>query len=143
MKIIEPSRLTFWRFIFLLTGLLAFLAMSQILENAAKLGVDLSASASWRGLVTLLALMGLLSLLLLASTWSRYRERVISLAEFPEQTSKGIRWIGVLFVSLALIGFTLIFLFPFVQKFLGTLGWMRFFVFWSFSLVGMWGIKLL
>ena len=143
MKIIEPSRLTFWRSIFLLTGLLPFFAISQIFENTAKLGVDLSASVSWRGLVTLLALMGLFSLLLLASTWSRYRERVISLAEFPEQTSKGVHWIGVLLVSLALIGFTIIFLFPFVQKFFGTLGWMRFLIFWSFSLSGMWGIKLL
>ena len=143
MKIIEPSRLTFWRFIFFLTGLLPFLAMSQILENAAKLGVDLSTSASWRGLVTALALLGLLSLLLLASTWSRYREQVLALAEFAERAPSTLRGIGVLLVSLALIGFTLIFLFPFIQKFFGTLGWMRFLIFWSFSLIGMWGVKLL
>ena len=141
MKLIEPSRLTFWRFIFLLTGLLPFLAISQILENAARLGVDLLVSAPWRGLVLGLALVGSLSLLLLACTWSRYRERILAATEFPEHAPITIRWVSAMLISLALIGFTAVFLFPFAQKFFGTLGWMRFLVFWSFSLLGVWGIK--
>jgi hypothetical protein len=143
MTIIEPSRLTFWRFVFFLTGLLPFLAVSQIVESAAKQGVDLSASAPWRGLAALLVLIGVLSLLLLASTWTRYRERILSLAEFPEHAPDPLRWAGVLLIGLALIGFTTVFLFPFVQRFFGTLGWMRFLIFWSFSLAGMCGIKWL
>ena len=90
MKFIPPSRLTFWRSVFALTGVLPFLALYQILGSAAKVGVDLSISRPWQGLVAGLALMGLLSLFLLALTFSRYRERVLSLVEFPDTTNAGI-----------------------------------------------------
>ena len=143
MKIIQPSRLTFWRCIFALTGLLLFLAVSQILASAAKRGVDLSVSASWRGLIAALSLIGLISLLILALTWFRYRERILSLAEFPERFAQRGSWSGIVPVTLALTGFTVLFMIPHVQSLLDGLGWMRFLISWSFSLIGMWGIKLL
>ena len=143
MNIILPSRLTFWRSLFVLTALVSLLAISQILESAANFGVDLSASASWQGLVAVLALTALFSLLLLASTWSRYRERILSLVELPECASKNSTWLGSLVVILALIGFTIVFMIPFAQSSFGGLGWMRFLIFWAFSLMGMWGIKML
>jgi hypothetical protein len=142
MKILYPSRLTFWRFIFTVTGLLSFLAIFQIVRSAPGLGVDLSASTSWKGLVMVLALVGAASFLLWALSWSRYREQTLSLAEFPERVANG-RWIGIVPVALALIGFTVLFMFPSVQSLFGRLGWARFLLFWSFSLLGMWGIKLL
>ena len=87
MNIIQPSRLTFWRSVFALTTALSFLSVSQILVSAPKLGVDLFISKAWMGLVVVLTLLGLLSLLSLAATWSRYRERILSLAEFPQRVS--------------------------------------------------------
>ncbi|HEY3474230.1 MAG TPA: hypothetical protein VGK56_06430, partial [Anaerolineales bacterium] len=142
MKIILPSRLIFWRSLFGLTALVILLAISQILASAADLGVDLSASASWQGLIGALVLTGLLSLLLLLSTWSRHREQVLNLVESTQRASRSA-WLGILLVALALTGFTMVFTIPFVQTLFGGLGWMRFLIFWAFSLIGMWGMTLL
>ena len=143
MKIIQPSRQAFWRSIFAFNALLFFLATSQVLGSAAKLGVDLSASTSWKGLIAILSISGIASVLLLTSTWSRNRERILSLVEFPEWTSIRAAWIGMALITLALTGFTILFMIPMIQSLFGGLGWMRFLLFWSFSLMGMWGIKLL
>ena len=143
MKIILPSRFAFWRSIFAFTSLLAFLSVVQVLGSAEKLGVDLSVSAAWWGLTLVLGLIGTASLLLLALTWSSNRDRILSLAEFPERFPNNSAWIGILPVALALTGFTVLFMVPFFQSFIGGLGWLRLLIFWSFSLIGMWGIKLL
>ena len=143
MKIIQPSHQAFWRSVFAFNALLFFLATSQVLGSAAKLGVDLSASTSWKGLIAILSISGIASVLLLTSTWSRNRERILSLVEFPEWTSIRAAWIGMALITLALTGFTILFMIPMIQSLFGGLGWMRFLLFWSFSLMGMWGIKLL
>ena len=141
MNIIQPSRLTFWRSVFALTAALAFLSMIQILGSGAKLGVDFSVSRAWMGLVGLLGLSGLFSLIFFALTWSRYREPLLSVAEFPEQRSNDLRWISLLLLTLAVTGYSLLSMLPFFQEFFGGLGWARFLIFWGFSLIGLWGIK--
>ena len=50
----------------------------RLLGRARDLGVDLFASKSWMGLIAGLGAIGLLALLFLASTWSRYRERLLA-----------------------------------------------------------------
>jgi hypothetical protein len=143
MKIIVPSRLAFWRSVFVLTALLPFLALRQILENATKLGVDLSVSLPWQGLVAGLALMGLFSFLLLILTGTLYRERLLSLVKFPERIANGNTLIGMVLVTVGLAGFSVVFMIPRLQESFGGQGWVRFLIFLSFSLVGMWGIKSL
>src|SRR5688500_8747965 len=143
MKMILPSRLTFWRSVFALTGVLTFLAINQILGSATKLGIDLSVSTSWQGLIAGLALLGLLSLSLLAITWSRCCERLLSLVESPERLANGHAWMGIVLMAVALVGFSVLFMIPTIQSLFGGLGWMRLLIFWSFSLIGMWGIKFL
>src|SRR5690349_23659300 len=115
MKVLPPSRLTFWRSGFALTGLLPFLAMHQILASAEKMGVDLTVSRPWQGLVAGLALTGLLSLFLLVLTWSRYRERLLSLVEFPDSVNSGAR-MGIVPVAVGLAGFTILFMLPAIQS---------------------------
>src|ERR1041385_3882136 len=90
MNLIQPSRLAFWRSVFALSAALPFLSAFQLFGRARSLGVDLSASRSWIALIAALSLLGLFSLLLLASTWSRYRERILSLAEFPEHVPNNL-----------------------------------------------------
>ena len=140
--IIQPSRLMFWRSVFALTAALSFLSVSQIVRSANQLGVDFSASRSWMGLVALLSLAGLLAVLFFAATWTRYGEPILSFAEFPEHFSGRLHWLGILLLTLALTGYSITFMSPFVQRFLGGMGWMRFLIFWFFSLIGIWGIKL-
>jgi len=141
MNIIQPSRLTFWRSVFALTAALSFLSVIQILRSGTKLGVDFSVSRAWMGVVSLLGLLGLLSLTFFALTWSRYREPLLSFAEFPEQRSKALRWISLPVLALAIAGYSLVSMLPFFQEFFSSLGWARFLVFWIFSFVGLWGIK--
>ena len=143
MKLILPSRLTFWRLVFALTGLLPVLAIYQLLSGAPKLGVDLSASLPWQGLIAALALVGLLSLCLLALTFSRSRERALSLVEAPASLTNNGTWMGIVPIAVGLVGFTILFMFPKVQSLVGGFGWLRFLIFWSFSLIGMWGVKFL
>src|SRR5688572_33260541 len=125
MKLIPPARLTFWRSVFALTGVLPLLAVYQILGSARKLGVDLSASRSWQGLVAGLALIGFISLILLILTGSRQRERILFLVEFPD-TRNSAPWTGILPVAVGLAGFTVLFMVPTIQSLFGGLGWMRF-----------------
>ena len=143
MKIILPSRLTFWRSIFALTGILPFLAIAQIFSSAPQLGVNLSLSTAWRGLIAGLVMIGSASFFLLIWTGSRYRERIFSLTEFPERMTALRPWWSILPITLALIGFSVLFMLPSIQGLFGSLGWIRFLIFWSFSLIGMWGVKLL
>jgi hypothetical protein len=142
MNIILPSRLAFWRFVLAVTALLPFLSIYQLLGRASVLGVDFSASRPWMGLIGGLGLIGLFPFLSLTSTRSRYRERILTFMESPERAPHEMRWIGVLLFSLALVGFTVVFMVPFIQNFFGGIGWIRVLVFWFFSLIGMWGIKL-
>src|SRR5574339_533230 len=136
MSILFPSRLTFWRFILGVSAAIPFLSIYQLLGRAKELGVDLSASTAWMGLIIGFILIGLFPLLFLTSTGSRYRERILSLAEFPERLPDRFRWVGILLFGLALVGFTLAFMFPPLQSFFGGIGWIRVLVFWSFSLIG-------
>ncbi len=142
MNIIQPARLTFWRFIFLVGAAIPFFSIYQLVGRARILGVDLSVSRSWMALIAGLGLLGLLFVLLFVSTGSRFCERILSFAESPECAPSGLRWIGALLFGLALIGFTSVFMFPFIQSFFGGIGWVRVLFFWAFSLLGMWGIKL-
>lgn len=128
---------------FIVPALLLFLSVYQVIGRAGVLGVDLSASRPWMGLIAGLSLIGLFLLFLLASTWSRYQERICTLMEFPERVPGRFRGIGAWFFGLALVGFIIVFMIPFIRNFFWSIGWIRFLVFWSFSLLGMWGIKLL
>ncbi|HSL43250.1 MAG TPA: hypothetical protein VK897_07455 [Anaerolineales bacterium] len=143
MNLTLPSRPAFWRFIFGSSALLLFLSLYQMVQRVDALGVDLSASRSWMGLVAGLSLLALLSLLFFALTWSRYSERLLALDGFLERVPRGIHWIGLLLFTFALVGFTIAFMVPFIRNSFGGMTWVRFLVFWILSLIGMWGIKML
>src|SRR5574339_1064997 len=123
MSVVQPSRSAFWRFVVGLSALLLFLAILDAVERARALGVDFSSSRAWTGLVSALGLAGLLLLLLLASTWSRYGDRILTSAQFPERLPASFDWLGALFLSLALVGFTFTFMIPAVSRLFGAIGW--------------------
>jgi len=64
----QPSRLTFWRSVLLLTTVLLCLTIWQFLRLADDLDVIVLASKSWMGLLLILGIGGLAALLFLAST---------------------------------------------------------------------------
>jgi hypothetical protein len=133
----QPSRLTFWRILLLLTGALPFLAIWDLLRLARELGVILLSSASWMAGLIALGIGGLAALLTLTSTWFRTPERTLSLLELPTR----VRWLRLFLLLISLTGYTIVFTIPFSRDLLGGLGWVRFLVFWGFSLLGMYGLK--
>jgi len=149
----QPSRLTFWRFVLLVSGILPFLVIWDLLRRLQELNVVLFDSRPWAGFLSLLGIVGLVALLAFALTlrspslarpsgqagqaWSHARERVLSLLEFPAR----IRWGGVFLLLVALTGYTVVFSVPFSRDLIGSLGWARFLVFWVFGLLGMFGLR--
>jgi len=140
MTITQPSRLTFWRFIFAVSAVLPFLSILQLLNMASALGVDISSSSSWMIAILGLGVMCVLSLLFWTLTRSRYQERILSLAEFPERLPDSARWIAGLFLLVSVTGFTLFLKLTFLS-FLIWVGWFRVLVFWYFSLIGLLALK--
>jgi hypothetical protein len=63
--------------------------------------------------------------------------------ELPEHASDGSRWIGALLASVALLGFSIVFAIPLMGSLFGGIGWIGLLIFWVFSLLGMWGLKML
>jgi len=135
----QPSRPVFWRTALAITAIFVFMAIWQFVGLAEELDVIITSSISWMGLLATLAIIGLSALLALTSTWFRTRERTLSRLEIPAR----YRWLGFFLVSLALIGYILIFAIPFTRDLLGNLGWVRALIFWFFALTGMSGLKAL
>ena len=133
----QPSRPTFWRSVLLLTGILPFLAIWDFLRLAQELDVTILTSKSWMGALITLGMIGFIALLILTSTCFRMRERILPLLEFPTC----IRWLGFFLLILSLTGYTFIFTIPFSRDLLNDLDWVRFLIFWVFSLLGMYGLK--
>ena len=133
----QPTRLTFWQSVLILTTVLLFLAIWDLVHLAQELDVVVLTSRSWLGGIAALGFGGSVALLALTSTGFRTRERILSLLEFPAR----IRWLGFLLLLLSLTGYSFFYALPFSRELLGDLGWVRFLVFWTFSLVGMYALK--
>ena len=143
MKIIQPSRETFWRAVLLVSAALPFLSIWQSVALARALEVDFITRPSWIGLVAGLLILGLIPLLAWILTWSRYRERILALIESTERAAEKFRWLGWILLPTSVIGFTAVFTFPFIRDLFGGESWLRFLVFWYFSLFGLLAIKII
>ena len=140
MKIIQPSRLTFWRFNFAVSAALSFLTAMQVINMAPEYGVDISASKSWMALIVGFGMIGAIPLLFLTLTWSRYSDHILSVAEFPEHLPEKIRWISVLPLITSIFGYTFVFRLPYLG-YLNGVGWFHVLLFWYFSLLGLFALK--
>ena len=133
----QPSRFTFWRSALIITAVLPFLAIWDLLRLAQELDVVVLSSRSWMGALAVLGTGGLAALLTLTSTCFHTRERTLSLLELPAR----IRWLGFFLIFLSLTGYTLVFTIPFSRNLLSDLDWVRFLIFWIFSLLGIYGLR--
>lgn len=137
--IIQPSRSTFWRVILIVTAALPLLSIWNLINLAARLGVNISTSVSWLAGLAALAMLTLLALLGLVISFSKARDQLWARVEALGHIHK---WIGIPLIIVALAGFPLVVANPFFRKILNGEEWVRMLVFWMFSLAGMWGIKL-
>lgn len=142
MKIIQPARDTLWRYIFFISSTLPFLSAWQSVVLARKLEIDFLSRPLWIGLITGLLILGLILLLVWTLIWSRHREQILMIVEFPERVPERFRWLGWVVLLVSITGFTLAFMFTGVGNLFGSEGWIRFLIFWYFSLIGFFGIKI-
>lgn len=141
--IIQPSRSAFWRFVLGSLALLSMLAANGLSERATQLGVNISASPRWQAALLLLFLLFLLSLLRFAFSFSTKRDQLWDWLERPMRSKAVGRGIGVVLLVAAITGFSLLSFIPDTRRIIGTEYEVRLFIFWVFSLVGMWGVKML
>ena len=143
MNISQPSRETFWRAVFLVSAALPLLSLWQSINLAHELEVDFLTRPSWIGLLVGFFVLGLIPLLALTMTWSRLKERILALAESPERLADKFRWLSWLLLPISIIGYTAVFMFPPVGDLFGGEGWIRFLIFWYFSLMGLTAMKII
>jgi len=137
--IIQPSRSTFWRVILIITAALPLLSIWNLINLAARLGVNISTSTSWLAGIAALALLTLLALLGLAISFSKSGDQLWARVEALGHIQKIF---SILLILVALAGFPLVISNSFFRNILNGEEWVRMLVFWMFSLAGMWGIKL-
>ena len=143
MIIVQPSKDTFWRTVFFISTVLPWLSAWQSITLARRMEIEFTSSTSWMGLLVVLFVLGIFPLLAWTLTWSRYSERILPLSEFPERIGKNIRWIGWVALIISLVGYTVVFTVPFIQKLFSGEEWVRLLTFWYFSLIGMIAVKIL
>src|SRR5262245_10336062 len=127
----QPARPAFWRFVLLVTALLALLADLNLINLAEQLGVRIFSSSSWMGAIFVLGLIAGLLLLGFAVSFSRMQDSVWGFLEFiPSIVSKQI---GLLIIFAASIGFSVVTALPGFKRILSGEDWVRIFIFWFFS----------
>ena len=139
--ILQPSRSTFWRYVFLVTFLLSLMAVWNLIDLAQRLNVDILSRPAWFGALICLGLFASAMLLGFAAGFSNLQERLWKFLELP--ATRLPRWIGIGVCFVALIGFSLITSLSGFKRVLHGEDWVHVFIFWLFSVLGMWGIKIL
>src|SRR5574341_431517 len=138
---LQPNRPTFWRFVIFVTFLFTVLAGWNLIDLAGRLNVQISERPAWLGALSALGLFAGIILLGFVMSFSRVGERLLGLLEFPSTIRP--RQIGIPIIALALFGFSIITALGGFKRILGQEDWVRILIFWSFGLLGMWGIKML
>ena len=134
----QPARLTFLRLILAATGLLAWLAAWDAFSLAQKLGIAPLTSKTWLALLGGLIVLGALSLLLLAITFTAWPDFLNRKPGFARTTG----WLGWPMLLLGLLFYPLCLLHPYYGELLSRLIWLRMFIFWMMTLLAAQGLKL-
>lgn len=138
----QPARPVFWRFILFATFLFVVLAGWNLIQIAGKLNVDIPARPSWVAALAGLSLFAGIVLSGFIVSFSRLRERLWGLLELPSSLDRLPRAVGAVMALAGVAGFSILSALGGFQKILSGEDWARIFVFWLFSLLGMWGVKV-
>lgn len=138
---LQPTRPAFWRFVLLVTFLFTGLAGWNLIDLARRLNVQILERPAWLGALSVLGLFAGIILLGFAVSFSRAGDKLCGLFEIPSTVRPG--QIGILLIVVALFGFSIVTALSGFKRILGQEDWVRILIFWVFSLLGMWGIKML
>jgi len=133
---LQPARSAFWRFVLFVTFLFALLVIWNLIELAGRLNVQILARPSWLRAV---AALGLFDAILLLGFVSG--ERIFGLLELPSLRLP--KQIGIMLALIGLLGFSMVTMLSMFKQLLSGEAGVRALIFWLFSLLGMWGLKIL
>jgi hypothetical protein len=140
--ITQPARLTFWRWVLAMTAGLAMLSIRGTFLLAGRLGLAPLTSKTWLAMLAAQALLGALSLLLLAISFTARREGLFNSFESIDKLAGRVRWIGYPVLLAAVTAYPLIMLYSPYRNLFSKQAEMRLFMFWMIALAGMQAIKL-
>ena len=138
---LQPTRPAFWRFVLLVTLLFTLLAGWNLIDLAERLNVQISARPSWLGAMSGLGLFSTIVLWGVAGSFSTSREKFWGILELPSTILP--KSIGGILIVAGLIGFSFVTSLDRFKQILGQEDAVRLLIFWIFSLLGMWGVKIL
>jgi len=135
----SPNRLTFWRLVLGFFFPIACLSLSDAFSLAGKLGIAPLTSKSWLAILSMLALVGLSSLVLLVLTFVSVGKKLFNdLENLPKIPT----CLALTIFAVILLAFPLLYLHPYYGDLLGKQPFIRLFLFFLFSLAGMFALKL-
>ena len=117
------------------------MAIWNLIDLAQRLNVDIFSRPAWFGPLIGLSLFAGTLLLGFAAGLSNLQEKLWQFLELP--ATRLPTWTGLGICLVALIGFSLVTSLVGFKRVLHGEDWVHVFIFWLFSLLGMWGIKIL
>lgn len=136
-----PSRPVLLRTILLVTALLSLLAVSDLIGLAQRLGVVLSSSINWMGMLAALGGLAASALLGGVASFSKAGEGLLSRFVADVRIRDIPRWVGLPLISIALVSYSL-FTFSSIGAWMNSTLWPRLLVFWFLSLLGAAGLSI-
>ena len=137
----KPSRLGLLRGIFLITAGLSLLAVWNLIGLAHRLGVELSSSINWMGMLAALGILAGLALFGTVASFSKAGERLWPRFAARVWSRNATRWVGIPLFFMALILYSL-FTFSSLGGLMNSALWARLLVFWFLTLLGAAGLSM-
>jgi len=136
-----PPRPILLRSILLITAGLSLLAIWDLIGLAYRLGVKLSSSVNWMGMLAALGVLAVLTLFGTIISFSKVGERLWPRFAASVWSRSATRWVGIPLFFMALILYSL-FTFSPIGALINSAMWARLLVFWSFTLIGAIGLSI-
>jgi hypothetical protein len=138
----QPSASTFWRFIFAAISFFAVFAFWSLIEATQQLNIIVSNSKPWMTLFVLVGVFILAILSLLVVSYSKVGNRLVEFLESTAAETRFQKYLGGLLLIIGLGGFAILTANPYVIRILRNASSARYLLLALFSLMGMWGFKM-
>jgi hypothetical protein len=137
----NPPRLPLLRGFLLITAGLSLLAVWDLIGLAHRMGVELSSSVNWMGMLAILSILAGLALFGVVVSFSEASERLWPRFATDIWGRNATRWVGIPLFFMALISYSL-FTFSSTGALINSALWARLLIFWFLTLLGATGFSM-
>jgi hypothetical protein len=138
-----PLTSTFWRFLLATVSFFTVYAYWDLIETTRRLGVLVSSSKSWIGLFFVFSIFALFMLSLFVVSYSSRGKHFLETLEVTVTRTQFQTYVGALFLIAGLSGFAIFTSNPYFINVFGPANGIRYLILLLFSVLGMWGIRML